>query len=54
VAVSLGTHEAGLAFAGLPLTDPARLVAKHAMVPGPGMKDKRAKVEQEWDLQLKR
>jgi hypothetical protein len=54
VAVSLGTHEAGLAFAGLPLTDPARLVAKHSMVAGPAMKDKRARVEQEWDLQLKR
>jgi hypothetical protein len=54
VAVSLGTHEAGQAFGGLPYTDPARLVAKHTMVPGPQMKDKRVRVDQEWELQLKR
>ncbi len=54
VILSLGTHEAGLDHPGLPFTDPARLVAKHSMVAGPGMKDKRAKVEQEWDLQLRR
>jgi hypothetical protein len=54
VAVSLGTHEAGLAFAGLPYADPARLAAKHTMVAGPQMKDKRVTVQQEWDLSLKR
>ncbi len=32
----VGTHEFGVLFEGLPLTDPAHLVATHAMVPGAG------------------
>jgi len=54
VGMAMGTHEVGIATAVLPFTDPARLVAKHSMVPGPGMKSKAARVEQEWDLQLRR
>jgi hypothetical protein len=54
VGMALGTHEVGIAETELPFTDPARLVAKHSMVPGPGMKSKAARVEQEWDLQLRR
>lgn len=54
VGMAMGTHEVGLDYQGLPYADPARLAAKHSMVPGPGMKSKDAKVEQEWDLQLRR
>lgn len=54
VGMAMGTHEVGIAETELPYADPARLAAKHSMVPGPGMKSKAAKVEQEWDLQLKR
>ena len=54
VGMAMGTHEIGMAETELPYADPARLAAKHSMVPGSGMKSKAAKVEQEWDLQLKR
>jgi hypothetical protein len=54
VGMAMGTHEVGMAETVLPYADPARLAAKHSMVPGPGMKSNAAKVEQEWDLQLKR
>ena len=54
VGMAMGTHEIGIAETVLPYADPARLAAKHSMVAGPGMKSKAAKVEQEWDLQLKR
>ena len=54
VGMAMGTHEVGIVETALPYADPARLAAKHFMVPGPGMKSKDAKVEQEWDLQLRR
>lgn len=51
---TLGTHEAGVNFPGLPYTDAAHLTAKHTMVLGPGGTSKHVETVQEWDLQLQR
>lgn len=51
---TLGTHEAGVNFPGLPYTDAAHLMAKHTMVLGPGGTSRHVETVQEWDLQLQR
>lgn len=47
-----GTNEPGVAPMELPYTDPARLAAKHRLVPIAQMKGRFSPLEQEWDLRL--
>ena len=54
VSFSVGTHENGVLYEGLPIADPAHLVVTHAMVPGPGMTSDDIRSEQKWDLRLER
>lgn len=49
---TLGTHEVGVNFPGLPCTDAAYLTAKHTTVLGPGSTSEHVETVQAWDLQL--